>query len=301
MILFYNTFLIGFFYTIVIQLELVNGNNNTFNADVKSNINITKSKVLDTKIGLNQTDEDKTKTYIETEIGILPKNVIDKQKNVIINQTNTIYKPKNVTGTQTEDVPNIPRGRENVVDNPKNLVNTQSSNNRADNGSENVQVDQKPKQDPIILQNENLSEKNDHKNSMPRKGADNGQLLVNATNLNITPKPNISLTPMPTRKVTIMNTTTTTIRPRKPTVTVGDDDGLNNQSSKDETNISNAETIIVNSHKSSSNFVVPIVAVILSVPFVAIIISILYKKGTEWWQHRHYSRMDFLIDGMYNT
>ncbi|KAK9870965.1 hypothetical protein WA026_009927 [Henosepilachna vigintioctopunctata] len=52
---------------------------------------------------------------------------------------------------------------------------------------------------------------------------------------------------------------------------------------------------------SRSNIVLPVIAVILSVPLVGILIVVFYKRGAEWWQHRHYRRMDFLIDGMYNN
>ncbi|CAH1959061.1 unnamed protein product [Acanthoscelides obtectus] len=51
----------------------------------------------------------------------------------------------------------------------------------------------------------------------------------------------------------------------------------------------------------TSDIVVLVVAVIFSVPLVAIVVSILYKKWTDWWQHRNYRRMDFLIEGMYNN
>lgn len=130
--------------------------------------------------------------------------------------------------------------------------------------------------------------------SKPRKGAVYVETTPKSVAINVT-------------KSTTTTTTTTTAAPKKPTVTVGDNDDeslSNKQSSKSESSSSDggAENMfVVNSHKSSSNFVIPIVAVILSVPLVAIVISVLYKRGTEWWQHRHYSRMDFLIDGMYNT
>lgn len=53
-------------------------------------------------------------------------------------------------------------------------------------------------------------------------------------------------------------------------------------------------------HKRAA-YVIPIIAVIFSVPLVAVLMSVLYKRGSEWWQHRHFRRMDFLIEGMYNN
>ncbi|KAL3267066.1 hypothetical protein HHI36_011207 [Cryptolaemus montrouzieri] len=51
----------------------------------------------------------------------------------------------------------------------------------------------------------------------------------------------------------------------------------------------------------SSNFVLPIVAIGVSIPLIGLLVIGFYKCGAEWWQHRHYRRMDFLIDGMYNN
>ena len=54
------------------------------------------------------------------------------------------------------------------------------------------------------------------------------------------------------------------------------------------------------STQSKTDYVVPVVAIILAIPLVIILAIIIYKKGSEFWERRHYRRMDFLIDGMYN-
>jgi hypothetical protein len=57
------------------------------------------------------------------------------------------------------------------------------------------------------------------------------------------------------------------------------------------------------SHNKSLNrtdYVIPVVFVILAVPLIIVLAVFLYKKGSEFWERRHYRRMDFLIDGMYN-
>lgn len=57
------------------------------------------------------------------------------------------------------------------------------------------------------------------------------------------------------------------------------------------------------SHNKGLNridYVIPVVCVILAVPLVILLAVFLYKKGSEFWERRHYRRMDFLIDGMYN-
>lgn len=70
---------------------------------------------------------------------------------------------------------------------------------------------------------------------------------------------------------------------------------------EDETLIKNINhTMDTNSNLSGSKMVLPIVIPILALPLVAGIIFIIYKRSSEFWEHRHYRRMDFLIDGMYN-
>lgn len=54
------------------------------------------------------------------------------------------------------------------------------------------------------------------------------------------------------------------------------------------------------SSAEKSDFVIPVVVLILAVPIVIVLAMLFYRKGTEFWERRHYSKMDFLIDGMYN-
>jgi hypothetical protein len=49
-----------------------------------------------------------------------------------------------------------------------------------------------------------------------------------------------------------------------------------------------------------TDYVVPVVCAILAVPLFIVSSIFLYRKGSEFWERRHYRRMDFLIDGMYN-
>lgn len=46
--------------------------------------------------------------------------------------------------------------------------------------------------------------------------------------------------------------------------------------------------------------VMPIVITILVVPMFAVLGYMAMKRGREAWRNRHYKRMDFLLDGMYN-
>jgi hypothetical protein len=49
-----------------------------------------------------------------------------------------------------------------------------------------------------------------------------------------------------------------------------------------------------------TDYVVPVVVVILAVPLFLVLVVFLYRKTLEFWERRHYRQMDFLIDGIYN-
>lgn len=110
---------------------------------------------------------------------------------------------------------------------------------------------------------------------------------------------------------TTTTTTTTTAKPKKlkPTVTVGSDDEPyppSNFVPHTKKTHNNNSSVKMNEgygryFKKGPDYVLPIVLTILAVPLVAILIAFLYKRGAEWWQHRHYRRMDFLIEGIYNN
>ncbi|XP_067012192.2 probable serine/threonine-protein kinase DDB_G0272254 [Anabrus simplex] len=71
---------------------------------------------------------------------------------------------------------------------------------------------------------------------------------------------------------------------KKPTFTLDD------KASKQQSLLSSPE----------SKYIIPVVATILVVPLVVALLMFLYRRGAEFWERRHYRRMDFLIDGMYN-
>ncbi|KAK5644115.1 hypothetical protein RI129_007960 [Pyrocoelia pectoralis] len=100
-----------------------------------------------------------------------------------------------------------------------------------------------------------------------------------------------------------------TIKPKKPTVTVpgNNESDVTSHTQSDKLNSTSKTPKVPNNNILNSNqdntqkYIVPIVIVILSVPFVAILISVVYKRGAEWWKYRHYRRMDFLINGIYDN
>jgi len=48
------------------------------------------------------------------------------------------------------------------------------------------------------------------------------------------------------------------------------------------------------------DYIVPVIITIVALPILGAAIFVLYKRGRDCWDKRHYRRMDFLIDGMYN-
>lgn len=48
------------------------------------------------------------------------------------------------------------------------------------------------------------------------------------------------------------------------------------------------------------DYIIPVIITIVALPILGAAIFILYRRGRDCWDKRHYRRMDFLIDGMYN-
>ena len=48
------------------------------------------------------------------------------------------------------------------------------------------------------------------------------------------------------------------------------------------------------------DYIVPVIITIMALPLLGGAAFFLYRRGRDCWEKRHYRRMDFLIDGMYN-
>ncbi|XP_076249697.1 uncharacterized protein LOC143188996 [Calliopsis andreniformis] len=48
------------------------------------------------------------------------------------------------------------------------------------------------------------------------------------------------------------------------------------------------------------DYVLPVIITLIALPVLGAIMFMIYKQGRDCWDKRHYRRMDFLIDGMYN-
>ncbi|KAJ8675508.1 hypothetical protein QAD02_011294 [Eretmocerus hayati] len=51
---------------------------------------------------------------------------------------------------------------------------------------------------------------------------------------------------------------------------------------------------------SKIDYIVPAAITLTALPLLGAAFLVLYRRGRDYWDKRHYRRMDFLIDGMYN-
>lgn len=116
--------------------------------------------------------------------------------------------------------------------------------------------------------------------------------------------------------ITLMNINKATMRTehvKKPRILVYDDlasDKVNESPSLPELKSSSKPTLDqipspnsklhLKSKGADPGMIIPIVITILVVPAFAVLAYMAVKRGREAWKNRHYKRMDFLLDGMYN-
>ncbi|VVD03445.1 unnamed protein product [Leptidea sinapis] len=101
---------------------------------------------------------------------------------------------------------------------------------------------------------------------------------------------------IPPLNSSVVNNNVNVVKPHKPRVLSAD--VLENLGPDDDIDpIPKVQKLHQNSHP---DLIMPIVITILVVPMFAVITYMAIKRGREAWQNRHYKRMDFLLDGMYN-
>ncbi|CAG9762213.1 unnamed protein product [Ceutorhynchus assimilis] len=121
---------------------------------------------------------------------------------------------------------------------------------------------------------------------VPKKGVNFSESDLDRTGRNISAKTTNS---------------STIIHHKKPIFTESDSDFIDTNTDKENIlTVDQIDPLLADKNYNRSDYIVPIVAVILSVPLVAILASLVYKRGADWWQHRNYKRMDFLIEGIYH-
>ncbi|KAK0159646.1 hypothetical protein PV327_010740 [Microctonus hyperodae] len=136
---------------------------------------------------------------------------------------------------------------------------------------------------------ENEKQFNDNKNTMEKFISVNNTTQINS----IKNSTDINSTTISTIKH--LNTTKKKFRP-KPTATIG---GINNDNSKPIVHGAPTKSPPLGM-STKINYVVPVIITILILPLFVLSMIYIYKNGRDCWEKRHYRRMDFLIDGMYN-
>ncbi|XP_059618748.1 uncharacterized protein LOC132263149 [Phlebotomus argentipes] len=108
--------------------------------------------------------------------------------------------------------------------------------------------------------------------------------------------------------------TTTTPRPKKPslTVSVQDDPSLLEVPAKSQHPQSGgrldveepvaqlSQENILELPVNHRDYIVPIVVLIFAIPMILGLATVVVRRFRDYWLTRHYRRMDYLVDGMYN-
>ncbi|XP_055844840.1 uncharacterized protein LOC129911157 [Episyrphus balteatus] len=137
--------------------------------------------------------------------------------------------------------------------------------------------------------------------------------------------PTTTTTTSTTTTTTSTTTSTTTPKPKKPKVTYSIDDmpdlakvipssSSNNKfpsetkSSAPKLSVEEPEIPHVQPsqefdgglYRNHRDYIIPIVSIIFAVPILMGMVIVAYRRFRDFWSTRHYRRMDFLVDGMYN-
>lgn len=136
-------------------------------------------------------------------------------------------------------------------------------------------------------------------------------------------------TVLPTTPSTTSTSTTTTRIPNKPKITYSVDDeprllqaakpGYNTAASFVSSGVANPngrlhieeplaelskeyipQAAMMEPSTGHREYVVPVVTLIFAIPLLIGLFLLSYRRAKEFWLTRHYRRMDFLVDGMYN-
>lgn len=144
----------------------------------------------------------------------------------------------------------------------------------------------------------------------------NSALKMNSTT--VVPSAATTTTKLPSSTTTTKApTTTTTPKPKKPKITISLEDDPNLLRLNEETLKKKQQSDKLNSKltveepnlafsreepfkKSHRDLIIPLVSLIFAVPLFVGLCVVAFRRAKDYWMTRHYSRMDFLVDGMYN-
>uniref|UniRef100_A0A1B0CRA6 Uncharacterized protein n=1 Tax=Lutzomyia longipalpis TaxID=7200 RepID=A0A1B0CRA6_LUTLO len=221
-----------------------------------------------------------TQKSVKKELGEMPKLT-----NTTTAENKSSDIPGNITSTVIPAVPALPRPE------PKNITL------------------------PVVSGNGTNSTKSTPEAPHPDKGNKTESSVKLPTN-STTEAPKISSTTSSTTTTT-STMTTTTARPKKPhlTVSVEDDPSLldvpakspKHPPSSDSGRLDVEEPVaqlsqenILEMPVNHRDYIVPIVVLIFAIPMVLGLATVVVRRFRDFWLTRHYRRMDYLVDGMYN-
>lgn len=149
--------------------------------------------------------------------------------------------------------------------------------------------------------------------------------LVNKTTTTATTPSTSSSTTSTTTSTTTTTTTTQKPKPKKPTITeaLNDDPSVvhipsspkdrpypsvpHNSNSLDVeepvAQLSREKLYDENNHRTRNtrrDLIIPVVSLIFTIPMLLGLITVVARRFRDYWHTRHYRRMDFLVDGIYN-
>ncbi|XP_075155409.1 uncharacterized protein LOC142228784 [Haematobia irritans] len=229
-----------------------------------------------------------------------------------LNGSSAILEETNKTVTSTKLGNNVT----NLV-NDKSIgqVNHTISNDNANNGnntkSTNTTSPVTSNSSSTMIKPQNVTTTKSPNTDIHKTNATSPLPSTNSTSTTTT-----TTTTTTTSTTTTTTTTTTTPKPKKPKVTYGVEDfpdldkenpawrNLTQQTSSNklplpEVPYAQPSQEEFNSH-GGRDYILPIVSMIFIIPLAIGVLITTYRRFRDCWSTRHYRRMDFLVDGMYN-
>ncbi|XP_030566004.1 integumentary mucin C.1 isoform X2 [Drosophila novamexicana] len=240
---------------------------------------------------------------------------VDKDKPAKVNGTeeHAVVLARGVTNTDTATVQATPKANATTTTTTTTTQAPQVIKSTAATAI-TKQTNTSAKSDKMLADGVSLSDINKNKKENNNSSSSSSTITTPAANINASASNSSSsstttTTTTSTTRSTTTTTSTTTMRPKKPTVTSSMDKQLEGEKlDAAATGAGNVAPHVLPVQELSSSltnrgeneYIVPIVTIMLAVPLAIAVFIIMYRRFRDLWTTRHYRRMDFLVDGMYN-
>ncbi|KAI4490416.1 hypothetical protein M0802_010687 [Mischocyttarus mexicanus] len=231
----------------------------------------------------------KDNSFVETEGGpisnlpsvkssIFNEKVIDKNNSTSMTVNKVSVNNDNVSQAMTieKDLPVLDRKRGYLTSDQTTFSNATIEHDNNDNNNNN-NVNNSKIDDISTKVVDNVKQLN-NTNSTVQRVLDTSDKKLNETVTSSTMPPMNKHKPNPKPTVTMGGGSADPNKPIPPSPTKGSPLGM----------------------PRKIDYIIPIAITIVALPILGIASFILYNRGKDCWDKRHYRRMDFLIDGMYN-